>query len=212
MDAPVLDKSVLGKPVLDKPGLGKAVIGNVSAPAPITTRVDMLRRRLHPVADQPAPLDRSSSPTAAGYWSLVLFGILFFGDAVRRVHRQRQADPRPLQGRTAVARRWSTIPRASSAASSPSPTTRTPSSSTRSSRTAGSLWPPIRYTYASINKDFPRLKSRTGQCLGFPAPPLVGDQSRSSARRHPTSWSATTRSAIATGSAPTTRAATCSPA
>jgi microcin C transport system permease protein len=33
------------------------------------------------------------------------------------------------------------------------------------------LWPPIRYSYHSINKDFPRLKSATGQCLGFPSPP-----------------------------------------
>ena len=33
------------------------------------------------------------------------------------------------------------------------------------------LWPPVRYSYHSINKDYPRLKSATGQCLGFPAPP-----------------------------------------
>jgi microcin C transport system permease protein len=33
------------------------------------------------------------------------------------------------------------------------------------------LWPPIRYSYHSINKDYPRLKSATGQCLGFPSPP-----------------------------------------
>ncbi|MGE3064032.1 MAG: ABC transporter permease [Hyphomicrobiaceae bacterium] len=33
------------------------------------------------------------------------------------------------------------------------------------------LWPPIRYSYNSINKDFPRIKSPSGQCLGFPAPP-----------------------------------------
>ncbi len=33
------------------------------------------------------------------------------------------------------------------------------------------IWPPIRYSYQSINKDFPRVKSPSGQCLGFPAPP-----------------------------------------
>lgn len=33
------------------------------------------------------------------------------------------------------------------------------------------LWPPIRYHYSSINKDYPRLMSPSGQCLGFPAPP-----------------------------------------
>lgn len=33
------------------------------------------------------------------------------------------------------------------------------------------LWPPIRYSYTSINKDYPRLKGSEGRCLGFPAPP-----------------------------------------
>jgi microcin C transport system permease protein len=33
------------------------------------------------------------------------------------------------------------------------------------------LWPPIRYSYASINKDYPRRKTEEGLCLGFPAPP-----------------------------------------
>jgi microcin C transport system permease protein len=33
------------------------------------------------------------------------------------------------------------------------------------------IWPPIRYSYSSINKDYPRVKSAEGRCLGFPAPP-----------------------------------------
>jgi microcin C transport system permease protein len=33
------------------------------------------------------------------------------------------------------------------------------------------IWPPIRYSYNSINKDYPRLKNADGNCLGFPAPP-----------------------------------------
>ncbi len=33
------------------------------------------------------------------------------------------------------------------------------------------IWPPIGYTYNSINKDYPRIKNVTGQCLGFPGPP-----------------------------------------
>jgi microcin C transport system permease protein len=33
------------------------------------------------------------------------------------------------------------------------------------------LWPPIRYSYSSINKDFPRVQGAEGRCLGFPAPP-----------------------------------------
>ena len=33
------------------------------------------------------------------------------------------------------------------------------------------LWPPIRFSFSSINKDYPRLKGPEGRCLGFPAPP-----------------------------------------
>jgi microcin C transport system permease protein len=33
------------------------------------------------------------------------------------------------------------------------------------------LWPPIRYSYNSINRDFPRIKGPDGNCLGFPGPP-----------------------------------------
>ncbi len=33
------------------------------------------------------------------------------------------------------------------------------------------LWPPIRYSYSTTNNDYPRRKSASGACLGFPAPP-----------------------------------------
>ena len=33
------------------------------------------------------------------------------------------------------------------------------------------LWPPIRHSYSSINKDYPRIRGPEGRCLGFPAPP-----------------------------------------
>jgi len=33
------------------------------------------------------------------------------------------------------------------------------------------IWPPISYSYRSINKDYPRVKNAAGQCLGFPGPP-----------------------------------------
>lgn len=33
------------------------------------------------------------------------------------------------------------------------------------------LWPPIRYSYGSFNKDYPRIKGPEDRCLGFPAPP-----------------------------------------
>lgn len=33
------------------------------------------------------------------------------------------------------------------------------------------LWPPLGYSYNSINFDYPRIRNATGQCLGFPGPP-----------------------------------------
>lgn len=33
------------------------------------------------------------------------------------------------------------------------------------------LWPPIRYSYDTINKDYPRRQGGGGICLGYPAPP-----------------------------------------
>lgn len=33
------------------------------------------------------------------------------------------------------------------------------------------LWPPIRYSYDTINKDYPGRKGPDGLCLGYPAPP-----------------------------------------
>ena len=33
------------------------------------------------------------------------------------------------------------------------------------------LWPPVRYSFSSINKDYPRRKTPDGTCIGFPAPP-----------------------------------------
>jgi microcin C transport system permease protein len=34
------------------------------------------------------------------------------------------------------------------------------------------LWPPIRYSYNTINKDYPGRVGAEGICLGYPAPPL----------------------------------------
>jgi microcin C transport system permease protein len=33
------------------------------------------------------------------------------------------------------------------------------------------IWPPISYSYDTINKDYPGRKSSAGLCLGYPAPP-----------------------------------------
>jgi len=31
------------------------------------------------------------------------------------------------------------------------------------------IWPPIRYSYATTNKHYPRRKNESGDCLGFPS-------------------------------------------
>ena len=33
------------------------------------------------------------------------------------------------------------------------------------------IWPPIRYSYQTINRDYPRRQGKDGLCLGYPAPP-----------------------------------------
>jgi microcin C transport system permease protein len=38
-------------------------------------------------------------------------------------------------------------------------------------RNGWAIWPPISYSYHSINKDYPRIKGANGRCLGFPGPP-----------------------------------------
>ncbi len=33
------------------------------------------------------------------------------------------------------------------------------------------IWPPVRYSYRTINHFYPNRKTETGECLGFPSPP-----------------------------------------
>ena len=40
------------------------------------------------------------------------------------------------------------------------------------------LWPPIRYSYKTYNKDYPGRTSLEGLCLGFPAPPTWATTSK----------------------------------
>ena len=69
------------------------------------------------------------------------------------------------------------------------------------------IWPPIGYSYHSINKDYPRVKNAAGSAWA--------SRRRRRGRRAPTCASARRParalrpSATATGSAPTIRAATC---
>ena len=39
------------------------------------------------------------------------------------------------------------------------------------SKNGFAIWPPISYSYHSINRDYPRRKGPEDRCLGFPAPP-----------------------------------------
>jgi microcin C transport system permease protein len=38
------------------------------------------------------------------------------------------------------------------------------------------IWPPIRYSYGTNNKHYPRRKNSAGDCLGFPSPPYWVDK------------------------------------
>ena len=33
------------------------------------------------------------------------------------------------------------------------------------------IWPPIRYSYETVNNNYPNRKTEGGECLGFPSPP-----------------------------------------
>ncbi len=48
------------------------------------------------------------------------------------------------------------------------------------------IWPPIRYSYDTINKDYPRRQRPDGLCLGYPAPTRHGRRARHSAKRRRT--------------------------
>ena len=111
--------------------------------------------------DQPAAAGATSRPTAAAIWSLLDLPGAVRRHAVRRVHRQRPAAPRQLQGRDPVARCSSTIRKRSSAASSPSPTTRTPYILDEINANGWMLWPPIRYSYDTDQQGLSRrIKAR----------------------------------------------------
>jgi microcin C transport system permease protein len=48
---------------------------------------------------------------------------------------------------------------------------RTPDIANEISANGWMLWPPIRYSYSTINKDYPGRIGDNGVCLGYPAPP-----------------------------------------
>ena len=48
------------------------------------------------------------------------------------------------------------------------------------------IWPPIGYSYDTINKDYPGRKGLDGQCLGYPGAAALGLEARRCATRRPT--------------------------
>ena len=121
-----------------------------------------------------------------GYWSFSIFSSLFVAVAVRRVHRQRPAHHRALQGRDCCFRCSSIIRNRSSAAFSRSPTTRTRSSSTRSTPTAGCCGRRSAISYDTINKDYPRRKGQDGRLPRLSRRRRRGHRAPRSATRRPT--------------------------
>ena len=94
---------------------------------------------------------------------------------VRRVHRQRQADRRPLQGRNPVpgARR---LPGVEVRRLSRRHRLQGSGDPRRDQQQRLGLWPPIRYSYDTINKDYPRVKGRDGPVPGLSRPAALGHQ------------------------------------
>ena len=159
MDAPVVDRTVIEKPA--RP-LSAASTRSHSV-------IDTLRRRLHlsPINQRRWTKFKSNR---RGYWSLVLFGILFFGTLFAEVI----ANDKPILARykgellIPIAIDY---PESKFGGFLALTDYKDPVVLDEIEKNGWAIWPPIAYSYASINKDFPRLKSKTGQCLGFPAPP-----------------------------------------
>jgi microcin C transport system permease protein len=105
-----------------------------------------------------------------GYWSLVVFGILFFVTLFAEV----LANDRPL----IVRYRGETLfpvlidyPESKFGGFLAITDYKDPVILDEIQANGWMLWPPIRYSYDTINKDYPRRKGPDGICLGFPAPP-----------------------------------------
>jgi microcin C transport system permease protein len=105
-----------------------------------------------------------------GYWSLVVFGILFFVTLFAEV----LANDRPL----IVRYRGETLfpvlidyPESKFGGFLAITDYKDPVILDEIQANGWMLWPPIRYSYDTINKDYPRRKGPDGICLGYPAPP-----------------------------------------
>ena len=141
------------------------------------------------------------------FWSLWIFLALFVCHALRRVRRQRQAARRPLPGRAATSRSSASTPKPTSAASSrprPSTTPRgaLPDPHGRAARPASTT---PRASIARGRRPAPSTASRSRSRLDALAADPLQLQHHQLRRRH-RALAARPRT---TGSAPTTRPATC---
>ena len=88
-----------------------------------------------------------------GYWSLWIFLVLFVAVAVRRVHRQRPADHRLLQGRDPRSRSLVDYPESKFGGFLATTDYRDPFIQDEIHANGWMIWPPIRYSYRTVNNE-----------------------------------------------------------
>ncbi len=105
-----------------------------------------------------------------GYWSLVLFLVLFIGS----LFAEFIANDRPLLVRykgELLVPVLVDYPEQKFGGFLAVTDYKDPVNSEEIEKNGWMLWPPIRYSYSTINKDYPGRKGAEGICLGYPAPP-----------------------------------------
>ena len=133
-------------------------------------------RRAVALADEPAALAEFQGQPARLLVAVDLPGPVR-AQPVRRIHRQRPAAPRRVQGRTSVPGRRRLSGEEVRRAFLAAPTTAIRSSRRRSRPTGWMIWPPIRYSYRTANYDIPHsgadsairgLMPKKERCAAYP--------------------------------------------
>ena len=115
------------------------------------------------------------SANRRGYWSLWIFLVLFFGVLLA----EGIANDRPILARYKGETLFPVLvdyPEAKFGGFLAVTDYKDPFILDEIGKNGWMLWPPIRHSYSSINKDYPRIKGPEGRCLGFPAPPTWASQ------------------------------------
>lgn len=105
-----------------------------------------------------------------GYWSLIIFSVLFFVS----LFAEFIANDRPLIASYKGEILFPVLadyPESKFGGFLAVTDYRDPVVSNEIEANGWMLWPPVRYSYDTINKDYPRRKGQGDVCLGFPAPP-----------------------------------------